>query len=204
MKTLLITEVFPPLTGGSGRWFYEVYRRLPREQFVVAAAEHPAQRAFDATHDLRPARLPWRFSTWGVANPAGAWAYAKTAWRLRRLARAEGVGRVHCGKCLPEGLVGWLLRRWCRLPYVCYVHGEELNLAAQSRELAWLTRRALRGADFVIANSRNTRRILREDWTCPTTGSACSTRASIPPASGRPRGTRRSATGWAGRTAPWC
>jgi phosphatidylinositol alpha-1,6-mannosyltransferase len=167
MKTLLLSEVFPPMTGGSGRWFWEVYRRLPREAFLVAAAEHPSQKAFDAAGDLRVERLPWRFSTWGVGSLAGAVAYSRTALRLRRLAAAEGVDRVHCGKCLPEGLLGWILKRWCRLPYVCYVHGEELNLATTSRELTWLTRRVLHRADFLIANSRNTCRLLREAWALP-------------------------------------
>ena len=35
VKTLLLSEVFPPQTGGSGRWFWEVYSRLPRERFAL-------------------------------------------------------------------------------------------------------------------------------------------------------------------------
>src|SRR5436190_1551916 len=41
------------MTGGSGRWFWEIYRRLPREQVLIAAGENPRQDAFDRTHDLR-------------------------------------------------------------------------------------------------------------------------------------------------------
>jgi phosphatidylinositol alpha-1,6-mannosyltransferase len=89
------------------------------------------------------------------------------ARRLRELARAEGIGRVHCGKCLPEGFLAWMLKHRSGLPYLCYVHGEELNLAATSRELAWLTRRALRGAEMVIANSCNTERLLERGWGVP-------------------------------------
>ena len=36
MKTLLFSENFPPQTGGSGRWFWEIYSRLPRDQFMIA------------------------------------------------------------------------------------------------------------------------------------------------------------------------
>src|SRR5262249_26060423 len=36
-----------------------------------------------------------------------------------------------------------------------------------SRELGWLLRRVLTGAAFVIANSRNTVRLLREEWQQP-------------------------------------
>ena len=52
MSVLMLTEVFPPRTGGSGRWFWELYRRLPREDFVVMAGEDPRQDAFDRTHDF--------------------------------------------------------------------------------------------------------------------------------------------------------
>lgn len=31
-QALLVTEVFPSQTGGSGRWFWKIFRRLPREQ----------------------------------------------------------------------------------------------------------------------------------------------------------------------------
>jgi phosphatidylinositol alpha-1,6-mannosyltransferase len=167
MKTLLLSEVFPPRTGGSGRWFWEIYRRLPRAEFIVAAAEHPDHAAFDTDHDLRVIRLPWHFPTWGLASTRGLWAYLRMSWRLRRLLAANNVGMIHCGKCLPEGCLAWLLQRWSSIPYICYSHGEEMNLATTSQELTWLTRRVLAGAQFVIANSRNTERILREEWGLP-------------------------------------
>ena len=164
---LLLTEVFPPRTGGSGRWFWEIYRRLPSSQVRIAAGETPRQEEFDRTHDLRLVRMPLSFSTWGIASLAGLTQYATALRSIRRLVRRERVEALHCGKCLPEGLLAWLLKRWCGLPYICYVHGEELTLAAVSRELAWLTRRTLRGAKFVIANSRNTEALLRNDWDLP-------------------------------------
>ena len=164
MKSLLITEVFPPKTGGSGRWFWEIYRRLPREEVVVAAGEDPRHEEFDRTHDLNVVRMPLTFSTWGIASVRGLRNYWQSAKKLARLARAERVDAVHCGKCLPEGLLAWWLRRRHGIPYLVYVHGEELNLASLSRELNWLTRRVLHGAMFVIANSRNTERLLKEQW----------------------------------------
>jgi phosphatidylinositol alpha-1,6-mannosyltransferase len=59
------------------------------------------------------------------------------------------------------------LKRWMGIPYACYVHGEDVNAASTSRELRWLASRVLRGADFVIPNSRNTERILKEEWFVP-------------------------------------
>jgi phosphatidylinositol alpha-1,6-mannosyltransferase len=164
---LLVTEVFPPQTGGSGRWFWELYRRMSPQDCVIVAGEHPHQEEFDRGHGLRLHRVPLSFTTWGIGNVRGLRQYGTAAGRLARLAREENVRILHCGKCLPEGLLGWILKRWHGLPYVCYVHGEELNLASRSRELTWLTRRVLHGAEFAIANSRNTFQLLRNAWGLP-------------------------------------
>lgn len=167
MKTLLLSEIFPPRVGGSGRWFWEIYRRLPRDQFVIATAEHAEGANFDKTHDLRLTRLPWPFANWDLLSFTGARGYGRTVLRLRRLIAREGIDFLHCGRCMPEGVVAWLLKRVCGLQYICYVHGEELNYATYSRKLSWLVRRVLKGAEFLIANSRNTQRLLREDWQVP-------------------------------------
>jgi phosphatidyl-myo-inositol dimannoside synthase len=164
MRTLLISEVFPPKTGGSGRWFWEIYRRLPREEHVIAAGEHPKQDEFDKQHDLNLVRLPLEMATWGIASLAGCRAYWRAIRALRRVVRRERVGMIHCGRCLPEGLMALALKWWCGVPYLCYAHGEEVQYAADSRELGWLLRRVMCGAECIIANSQNTCRILTEKW----------------------------------------
>jgi len=164
---MLVSDVFPPKAGGSGRWFWELYRRLPREDCVIVAGEHADFQQFDRGQDLRLHRMPLTLSTWGIGSVQGLQQYTRAARRLARLAKQEHVRTLHCGKCLPEGLLGRLLKSWRGLPYVCYVHGEELNVATTSRELKWLTARVLRGAEFVVANSRNTARLLGDTWRLP-------------------------------------
>jgi phosphatidylinositol alpha-1,6-mannosyltransferase len=163
----MLTEVFPPRTGGSGRWFWELYRRLPREDFVVMAGEDPRQDAFDRTHDLRLVRAPLSLPTWGILHAGALRGHWRIVRRLRRLAKAERVEMIHCGRCLPEGLMALELKALTGIPFACFVHGEEMTLASQSRELRWLTRRVLGSAAYLIANSRNSARILRDDWGVP-------------------------------------
>src|SRR5262245_26410243 len=143
MTTLLISEIFPPRTGGSGRWFWEVYRRLPRAEYVIAAGEDPRAEEFDRTHDLRVNRLPLSFSNWGALSFRGLRGYFRALRPLRRLIRRHGITQVHCGRCFPEGVMALALKWWFGLPYVCYVHGEETSYTAQSRELHWLARRVV-------------------------------------------------------------
>src|SRR5262249_58439500 len=119
MKTvtdLLISEVFPPKNGGSGRWFWEIYRRLPREGVVIAAGQNPQQEEFDRSHDLRVVRMPLTMSAWGLRSWQGLKGYWRALRRLRPLLRAEGGGRIHCGGCLPEGGVGWVPNWGARIP----------------------------------------------------------------------------------------
>ena len=164
MKTLLISEVFPPQKGGSGRWFWEVYRRLPRADYVIAAGEHAGQEAFDAGHDLRVIRLPLRMPQWGVRSRAGLAGYWRNLRQLGGIVRREGITRSHCGRCLPEGVLAWALRWRYGVPYSCFVHGEDVGTAFHSREQTFLVRRVLNGAARVFANSHNTAERLRQRW----------------------------------------
>jgi phosphatidylinositol alpha-1,6-mannosyltransferase len=167
MNTLLLSEIFPPKTGGSGRWFWELYRRLPAEDYVIAAGEDPQQKEFDSTHTLRVHRLPLTLRAWGLRSFTGLSGYWQAIRHLGRLVRSEQVSRVHVGRCLPEGVMALGLKLRYRLPYLCYIHGEDVTTARDSREHAWLVRRVVRNAEYLIANSQNTARILREEWGLP-------------------------------------
>jgi phosphatidyl-myo-inositol dimannoside synthase len=162
MKGLLLTSVFPPHVGGSGRWFWEVYRRLPREEVVIAAGAHPRAVEFDRTHNLNIARLPMQMPSWGVANWRSLRRYTANYSRLARLVRQQRIDQIHCGCLLPEGFWAWMLHRRFGIPYLCYVHGEEIAIMRQSRELTWMMNRVLGSAQMVIANSRNTCAVLQE------------------------------------------
>ena len=161
---LLISEVFPPRLGGSGRWLWELYRRLPEFDVTVLAGAAAGDAAFDRSSPIRIERLKTSFATWGLLSPRGLVAYSRA---LRQVNSAAARGRplaVHCGRCLPEGLVGFLYRLRHGVPYWCFAHGEELTLARTSRELEWLTGVVLRRAARVVANSQHTRQLLVDAW----------------------------------------
>lgn len=167
MRQLLISEIFPPRTGGSGRWFSEIYRRLPREQYFVAPGECQVSTHDIDKHPMIVGRLPLSLGEWGVRKLQGLREYWR-AWRATaKIVKANRIDRLHCGRMLPEGWIAWLLKKSHGLPYVCYVHGEETSYGVHSRELGWMMRRVLRDADLLIANSQNTASILRGEWSVP-------------------------------------
>jgi hypothetical protein len=107
MSTLLISETFPPKTGGSGRWFWEIYRRQPIDQYIIAAGLDPHQQAFDLTQELRVTRMPLGFSDLGMFSLRGWKGYWAALRGLLQLVREHNVDQVHAGRCLPKvGLPG--------------------------------------------------------------------------------------------------
>lgn len=199
---LLVSEVFPPMKGGSGRWLWELYRRLPQGSVRMVASRTPGAEEFDLTHDLPMHRLPLRFADWGLFARKGGWEYPRMVRALRRLVARTRPSVVHCGKCLPEGFLAWVLRAWGGPPYWTYVHGEELTLARTSTELGWMTRQALLGADGVVANCKHTRELLILDWGVPpervhVLHPGVDTTSFVPAA---PDPVVRRKLGWAGRT----
>jgi phosphatidylinositol alpha-1,6-mannosyltransferase len=143
---------------------WELYSRLPRGHFFIAAGENQGQAAFDATHDLPIRRLPLALENWGLRSWRGLTGYARAVRRLSTLISEFRIQQIHCACVLPEGLMALALKKWFAVPYICYAHGEELTCAGSSRELRWLMNRVLTNSELIICNSRNTLNILASQW----------------------------------------
>lgn len=167
--TVLVSEIFPPRRGGSGRWFVELYGRLPKEDYLIVAGEAPGDQEADELlkDELQILRAPLGSNSWGLRSLSGLRFYRRAYQFLIRAIKERGIKQVHCGRCLPEGVLGWMLNRRLGLPYLCFIHGEDIQTASESRELAWIIRQVFRRATRLIANSHNTARLLRENWAVP-------------------------------------
>ncbi|WP_448249775.1 glycosyltransferase family 4 protein [Thalassotalea agariperforans] len=163
-KTLLISEVFPPVHGGSGRWFWELYNRLPKNEYVIAAGECEGQETFDKTHDLNLTRLNLTSNKWGLRSITALLFYWRTFWALKKIIKTEKITHIHCGRCLPEGFMGYLLHKFSGVPYISYIHGEDIEAANTSRELRWIVSRVLKNASTLICNSQNSQSLLVNNW----------------------------------------
>jgi phosphatidylinositol alpha-1,6-mannosyltransferase len=160
-SVLLVSEIFPPAIGGSGALLDNVYSRLEDTEVTVLAEGDerlPAERRGRMTVHHVSMQAP----DWGLMRPACFGRHLRVARAIRRLTPVGGM--VHCGRGLPEGLSARLAQLAGGAPYICWTHGEELGFASSSRELTWLMRRVLAGARAVIANSRNSERLLIDRW----------------------------------------
>ena len=167
-RVLLLSAVYPPRHGGSGRWLHDLYTRLGGTVAAVGPSDDPAaDAAHDAGSPIPVARLAYPSPGDGLLRPAGALAHLRALRRLARLVRRHGATAVHAGCVLPEGLLGAALAARFRVPLTVYAHGEEVRGASLGRELNALARGTFRRAGLIVANTRNTAAILRDEWALP-------------------------------------
>ncbi|MDQ3569489.1 MAG: glycosyltransferase family 4 protein [Actinomycetota bacterium] len=139
MRHLLVTNDFPPKVGGIQSYLWELWRRLPADQFTVLTTPHSQSSSFDADQEFRIVRCRQRLL---LPTP-------DLLRQVRALADEVDAGVVVFDPALPLGMLGPGLDR----PYAVILHGAEVTVPAHlpvsSRALAWV----IRGACHVIAAS---------------------------------------------------
>jgi phosphatidylinositol alpha-1,6-mannosyltransferase len=158
MRLIVLSELFLPTKGGTAVWAAEVYRRLGRRDIHLVTADVPGAAAVDAAQPNTVHRLPLTRVAW--LRPESLAMYARFFARTLALATTRRIDAIHALRALPEGLVAWGVARLTGRPVAIYAHGEELTGWGAGGKFR-VMRFVLRRADTVIANSENTRELLR-------------------------------------------
>ena len=147
---LIITELFLPTKGGTAVWFDEVYRRLGGKNLHVLTAEVEGSEAHDRDHPNTIHRVNLKRKRW--LRPESLGMYLNLLRKGAGILWHHPIDQIHCGRVLPEGLVGWLLARLFRKKLLIYAHGEEITTWTQPGKHKAM-RLTYHHADGVIANS---------------------------------------------------
>ncbi len=157
MRHALLTELWYPNIGGSIQLFDAIYRRYfpAGDRVHVVAGGLPADEVLDRTYALPVTRFDT--TRYGWMRPESAAEYARMTAATLAVCRREGIDVLHCGRVIPEGLVAMAVHRVLGVPYVVWVHGEEVSIYLRYGVKKRLMPRVLSGARGVIANSTFTR-----------------------------------------------
>jgi phosphatidylinositol alpha-1,6-mannosyltransferase len=140
MIHLLVTNDFPPKVGGIQNYLWELWRRLPPDDFVVLTPPYPGSEEFDAEQAYRVVRTRQRFL---LPTP-----------RLRRqidaLADEIGADLVVFDPAVPVGAAGPSLRH----RYAVILHGAEVTVPGRVPIARSVLARTVGRAEFVIAAGR--------------------------------------------------
>ncbi len=158
MKTLLIAKFFPPVKGGSTRWYEETYSRYPSGSVLVLTQKTPTWEVYDNKSCLKT----FRMKNWGEVgiHPKYFITYIAILLKALLLALQNKPSMIHCDTVLPAGLIGYFVSRILRIPYVVYAHGEEIQLYSKLFPEKHAISFVYKHADGIISNSSFTQQLL--------------------------------------------
>lgn len=136
-RHLLVTNDFPPKVGGIQSYLWELWRRLPAEDFVVLTSPYEGADRFDAEQPFEIRRTPEP-----VLLPSPV-----MTRRVRRLAAEVGASFVVVDPAVPLGIIGPDLG----LPYAAVLHGSEVTVPGRLPVTRTLLARVLRRAVLLIS-----------------------------------------------------
>jgi phosphatidylinositol alpha-1,6-mannosyltransferase len=153
MRHALLTEQWFPQIGGSIGLYDAIYNRElpPGDHLHVIAGGPPGAEKHDASYP-RPVtrfldtRYPWM-------KPESAAEYARMLAHTLDVCRRERVEALHCGRVIPEGLVGLAVHRALGIPYATWVHGEDVSIHMRYAMKKRLMPVIMGNARAVFANS---------------------------------------------------
>ena len=140
IRHLLVTNDFPPKVGGIQSYLWELWRRLPPDDFAVLTSPYERAGEFDRGQPFAIRRTPEP-----VLLPSPLMVH-----RVRRMASEFGAECVVLDPALPLGLIGPELG----LPYAAVLHGAEVTVPGRLPVSRQLLSRVLSRASLIISAGR--------------------------------------------------
>jgi phosphatidylinositol alpha-1,6-mannosyltransferase len=137
VRHLLVTNDYPPKVGGIQSYLWELYRRLPADEFVVLTRPYPGWERFDAEQDHTIVRARQRFL---VPEP---W----LAREIRAIVDRHRIDLVVYDPAVPVGALGPRMG----LPYGVILHGAEVTVPGRLPGTRRLLGDVLRKAELVVS-----------------------------------------------------
>jgi len=135
VKTLLVTNDFPPRVGGINHYTAELMRRFPQGEVTVFASSWPGAEGFDSAY-------PHPVVRWEAKS---MYPTAAVRERVLELVAEERPDMVLFGAAAPLALMGRAIERRTGVPYAAFTHGVELwagQVPVTRRLLAQVARKA--------------------------------------------------------------
>lgn len=167
MSILVLMDRFLPDAGGSINWMVNTYSRWSADEVIFVVPQCENSKSVDTSLPFKVIRVPMSFENWDPMRPKSFFSYVSLAVQVQKICRQYYVQQIHCAKVLPEGLVGCWIHGIKGIPYISYVHGEEILFTQTSRTFSWLAPKVYNRASALISNSSNTKFLLTRIGVAP-------------------------------------
>lgn len=138
MRHLLVTNDFPPKVGGIQSQLWEMWRRLPADEFSVFTTPYAGDRDWDAQQPFEVIRAKqwWLLPTKKLIN------------QINAIVKQNNVDLVVLDPVVPLGLIGPRLD----VPYVAIAHGAEYVIPGRLWPTRLFVKRVTQNAAGMIAS----------------------------------------------------
>jgi phosphatidyl-myo-inositol dimannoside synthase len=154
---LLAVDAYMPWSGGSRVYYENLYRRLSDQHHLrvrVETSHCEGDDEFDkkiSSEWFHIRRHGSRLADWGVRR---APLLARKVLHIARVAGECSPAAIHCGDLFPQDFAGMLLRKVGRVPFLVFVHGDEVSQTQHRRLQPRLRDAIYRAADSVVVANR--------------------------------------------------
>jgi phosphatidylinositol alpha-1,6-mannosyltransferase len=157
-RILLVTTEYPPITGGIGTYCAQIAAAAVRNgHHVTVLAPDYGRPCEDSSGPGEPTLIRYRGGSYSIRS------FPKLLWQVWRHADLRRYDIIHAIDW-PAGLVLGFINRFRRLPYRVTVHGTEILLMPDSRQVKLLGRNFFDAPDLIMTNSRFTKSLLLEKF----------------------------------------
>lgn len=156
---LFLTELYPPVIGGSSRMFESRFRQFPGDKVTVLTNQIENAAGFDSKQGYAVVRTQLKRK-----GPKG-FEWTGVVWQL--ILRAfpivfqRKIKVIECARPIPEGVAGWLLSTLLGRRLVVNYHGEDISVLRRYKVEGLLMGLIARRADLNLANSSYTASLIR-------------------------------------------
>lgn len=161
---LIITLEYPPQAGGIASYVYNYAKHATPESVVVYAPPLPHADELDKASPWKVyRRRPYWFLVWPH--------WLRLFFQVFRIIRREKITRLDIHQALPGGYVGYLIKKFKKIPYTIFLHGTDLALATRGSLKLKNFKKVCANAERVVVNSEFLKKKLLEhvEITAPIT-----------------------------------
>jgi phosphatidylinositol alpha-1,6-mannosyltransferase len=123
MRSLFIVNDFPPIVGGQSNYYFNICKAFPDGDLIILAPRSSGFKAFDGMHKLPIVRRPYLVFIPGLEKICKI---ILPLFYSLPIIEKEKIGCIHCGHVLSTGVVGLILNKWLKLPYIVYTHSADI------------------------------------------------------------------------------
>jgi phosphatidylinositol alpha-1,6-mannosyltransferase len=165
-RILLVTTEYPPFTGGIGTYCSQIAAAAVRQghDVTVLAPDYGGGNA-DAVADGGPKVIRYPGGRYSVRS------FFKLLWQVWKHADPAKYDVIHAIDW-PSGMVLGFVNRFRRVPYRVTVHGTEILLMPDSRQVKLFGGNFFSAPDLILTNSHFTKSLLLEKFPSVDSGRA--------------------------------